>query len=264
MPEGHSIHRAARRIRAAIGGAVMERVEARGPDLVEVKAEQRLAGSTLVETEAQGKHLLLHFSSGCSVHSHLRMDGAWHVYREGERWKKGSRRAWLVLGGGGWLAVNFDGPILELHPTEELRRDSRLLRLGPDILGDAFNDDEYLRRLRRNHHLEIGEAVMRQDIVAGIGNIYKNESLFLSGTSPWRRIAELDDDELLAIRTTATRIMTDGILDSRTITYTGPGRPGQWVYGREAKPCRRCGRELSSCKQGVDQRITWWCASCQG
>jgi endonuclease-8 len=191
------------------------------------------------------------------------MDGAWHLYRIGERWKAPGRNAWLVLESGDWQAVNFGGPILELHRTESLQRDERLTTLGPDILVEPFDDAEYVRRMRRNDSREIGDAVMQQRIVAGIGNIYKNESLFMTGIDPWRRVSTLADDDLVRIRTQATIIMHDGVLDARTITFKGPGPAGKWVYGRGGDACRRCSSRIESALQGDDQRITWWCPYCQ-
>jgi endonuclease-8 len=191
------------------------------------------------------------------------MDGVWHLYRRGERWRKSRTRAWLVLGSGEWDAVEFDGPILELHRTEDLLRDPAITELGPDILVEPFDDAEYLRRMRRGDQREIGDAVLQQRIVAGIGNIYKAESLYLASIDPWRRVRDLTDEELLEIRRIATRIMHDGVLDARAITYTGPGRPGQWVYGRAGQACRRCRTRIESRKQGDDQRVTYWCPRCQ-
>jgi endonuclease-8 len=263
MPEGHTIHRAARRIRSVLQDQRLDRVAVRGQHLIEAKAETRLRGSTVTGVEARGKHLLIHTDAGWSIHSHLRMDGVWHLYRRGERWRKARTRAWLVLGAGEWDAVNFDGPILELQRTEDLLRDPALTELGPDILVEPFDDAEYLRRMRRNDAREIGDAVLRQRIVAGIGNIYKSESLFMTGIDPWRRVSSLDDADLVRIREQATRIMRDGVLDARAITYTGPGRPGQWAYGRSGLPCRRCGTAILSARQGEDQRTTYWCPSCQ-
>jgi len=245
-------------------GKRLDRVEARGAHLVAAKAVQRLRGTTVVDVEARGKHLLVHTDAGWSIHSHLRMDGAWHLYRRGERWNKSRRRAWIVLGAGDWDAVNFDGPILELHRTEDLLRSPVLTELGPDILVEPFDDRDFLRRMRRNDEREIGDAVMQQRIVAGIGNIYKAESLFMTGIDPWRRVAKLSDEELVRIREQATKIMQDGVLDARAITYAGPGVPGRWAYGRFGEPCRRCATAIRREPQGQDQRSTYWCPTCQG
>ncbi len=263
MPEGHTIHRAARRLRSVLQGNRLERVQARGQHLVSAKAEQRLLGATVTDVEAIGKHLLVHTDRGWSVHSHLRMDGVWHLYRRGERWRKSRRRAWLVLGSGQWDAVEFDGPILEIHPTDELLRSRVLTDLGPDVLVDPFDDADYVRRMRRDPDRELGDAIMDQRNVAGIGNIYKAESLFMAGVNPWRRMRDVSDEQLLAIREVATRIMHDGVLDARAITFKGPGPPGQWAYGRVGQPCRRCGTPIEARAQGENQRVTFWCPVCQ-
>jgi endonuclease-8 len=263
MPEGHTIHRAARRLRSVLQDQPLDRVVARGPHLVVAKAEQRLLGTTVTGVEARGKHLLVHVDAGWSIHSHLRMDGTWQLYRRGERWRKARKRAWLQLGAGDWDAVNFDGPILELHRTQDLQHERVLVELGPDVLAEPFDEREYLRRMRANGGREVGDAVMQQRIVAGIGNIYKAESLFLAGIDPWRRVEELDDSELIVIREVATRIMLDGVLDARAITFNGPGPPGKWAYGRPGRPCRRCGSPIRSAPQGEDQRTTFWCERCQ-
>jgi endonuclease-8 len=263
MPEGHTIHRAARRLRSVLAGNRLDRVSARGTHLVQAKAELRLRGTTVTDVEARGKHLLIHTDAGWTIHSHLRMDGVWHLYRRGERWRKSRSRAWLQLGAGEWDAVNFDGPILELHRTQDLLRDAVLTELGPDVLVEPFDDAEFLRRMHRNGDREIGDAVMQQRIVAGIGNIYKAESLFMSRIDPWRRVRELSDEELLSIRETATRIMHDGVLDARAITFHGPGPVGRWAYDRYGLPCRVCGTPIRREKQGADQRSTYWCPTCQ-
>lgn len=263
MPEGHTIHRAARRLRSVLAGNRLDRVDARGAQLVEARAAQRLQGAVVTAVEARGKHLLIHTDTGWSVRSHLRMDGAWHLYRRGEKWSKSRRRAWLVLGAGAWEAVNFDGPILQIQRTDDMLRNPVLTELGPDVLVEPFDDAEYLRRMRRAAGREIGDAVMDQRTIAGIGNIYKSESLFLTKVDPWVRVRDLSDGELVAIREVATRIMQDGVLDARAITYKGPGAPGRWAYGRSGEACRVCGTELLSRKQGINQRTTTWCLSCQ-
>jgi endonuclease-8 len=266
VPEGHTIHRAARRLRSILAGNRLERVEVRGQHLVAAKARERLLGATVTDVEARGKHLLVHVAAedGLTIHSHLRMDGVWHLYRVRDPWKRARRRAWLVLGSGEWDAVNFDGPILGLHRTDELEHlVPSLAALGPDVLGDGFDEAEYLRRMRRDGDRELGDALLDQSIVAGIGNIYKSEALALTRTSPWRRVRDLDDATLLRVRETATRIMRDGVLDARAITWKGPGPAGQWAYGRAGRPCRSCRQPIASRPQGANQRTTYWCARCQ-
>lgn len=263
MPEGHTIHRAARRLASVLKGRPLERVEVRARQLVQVGARERLLGASVTDVEARGKHLLVHTDAGCSIHSHLRMDGVWHLYRVGERWRKSRRRAWLVLGAGEWDAVNFDGPILELHPTRELLESRALTQLGPDVLVEPFDESEYLRRMRTQAPRGIGDVVLDQRVIAGIGNIYKSESLYLAGIDPWRRVEDVTGEELLELRRVATRIMLDGVLDARAITYRGPGPAGRWAYGRAGQPCRRCRTPISHAAQGEEQRTTYWCPRCQ-
>lgn len=263
MPEGHILHHAARRIGSVLTGRTIERVEARGPHLRVARAEERLTGAQVTGVEARGKHLLIYTDRDITVHSHLRMDGAWHLYRVGEPWRKPTRRAWIAIESNGWVAVNFDGPILDLIAPGDLATHASLARLGPDILVQPFPDHRYLTNMRSVSHEEIGVAVMLQQVVSGIGNIYKCESLFMSGISPWDRVRDLPDSQLLALRATASRIMADGVLDQRAITYRGPGAPGKWVYGRTGRPCRRCGRPIRTADQGPEPRITWWCETCQ-
>jgi endonuclease-8 len=263
MPEGHTIHRAARRIASVLVGRQLERVEARGAQLVEAQARARLLGATITAVEARGKHLLIHTDAGWTLHSHLRMDGVWHLYRRGEPWRRARTRAWLLLGSGDWDAVEFDGPILTLVRTEQLDADQSLTELGPDILVTPFDDDEFLRRMRRGDDREIGDALLQQRIVAGIGNIYKSETLFMTQVDPWKCVREFDDEELVRVRELATRIMEAGVLDARAITFHGPGPKGRWVYRRAGMPCRRCATAIRSALQGDDQRTTYWCPRCQ-
>lgn len=263
MPEGHTIHRAARRIGSVLRGQEIERVEARGPGLVEARAAERLRGDVVRDVEARGKHLMIHTEGGYTIHSHLRMDGAWHLYRAGERWRKSRTRAWLALGAGEWDAVNFDGPILELVHTADLDKVRGLAELGPDLLIEPFDDAEYLRRMRRANEREIGDALLQQWIVAGIGNIYKSESLFMTLNDPWQLVREFSDEELVRIREKATTIMTEGITNSRAVTFHGPGRPGRWVYRRAGEACRRCATRILAREQGADRRVTYWCPKCQ-
>ncbi len=263
MPEGHTIHRAALRLRTVLLDQPLERVQARGAKLVEARAAPKLDGAIVTGIEARGKHLLVHVDRGLTIHSHLRMDGVWHLYRVGEPWKRARVRAWLVLGSGEWDAVNFDGPILELHHTDRLDLVHSLATLGPDVLADEFDGHEYLRRMRRDDAREIGDALLDQSLVAGIGNIYKSETLMLALVDPFRPVGDLDDETLLRIRETATRIMRDGVLDARAITWKGPGPPGRWVYSRAGQRCRRCGGLIQSHAQGENQRTTYWCPRCQ-
>ncbi|MDQ4071568.1 MAG: hypothetical protein M3088_01660, partial [Actinomycetota bacterium] len=249
MPEGDTIHRAARQVGAALVGREIESIETPQPRHRLDRWPQRLAGRAVRSVEARGKHLLLRFEGELTVHSHLRMGGSWRVYRRGERSRLSTRGAWLVLRTAEHEVVQFDGPVLELLTDGRARSDPRLAALGPDILAEEFDEAAYLRRLRAEDPTRgIGDALLDQRNVAGIGNIWKSEGCHLAAIDPWRRLAELSDAEALAI-VRALRPLTRQSVEGRgrieTYRPEGDGRPAggdghTWVHGRGGLPCRSC------------------------
>jgi endonuclease-8 len=217
--------------------------------------------------DAHGKHLFLRFEGDLTIHSHLRMGGWWGVFRPGERWRRSPRRAWLVLRTDEHEVVQFDGPVLELMTESRTRFDQRLARLGPDIIADDFDERAYLARLRRDDHTRgIGDAVLDQRIVAGIGNIWKAEGCFMAGIDPWRPVGEVSDEEALAVVRAARPLMRESAEHGgRTVTYGDRDSRdgGTWVFERTGLPCRRCGTLIRSRGQGDDNRTTYWCPGCQ-
>jgi endonuclease-8 len=200
MPEGDTIHHAAARIRAVLEGRVPEEIVTPHPRHQLDRWPERLAGRSVRAVDARGKHLFVRFDGGLTLHSHLRMTGAWDVHREGERWQRARRRAWLVLRYGGWEVVEFDGPVLELMSDARTRSDPRLMALGPDVLGEDFDTNRFLARLRADDPgRPIGDALLEQRTVAGIGNEWKCESCFAVGVDPWRPVAKVSDEEALAL-----------------------------------------------------------------
>src|SRR5438270_1277620 len=194
MPEGDTIHRAARRIARALEGRVPEEILTPQPRHARDGWPEALAGRSVRAVEARGKHLFIRFDGGLTLHSHLRMTGSWGVYRDGQRWGRASRRAWIVLRCAGWHVVEFDGPVLELLTDARARSHPQLAALGPDVLGERFDTAEFLRRLRTGERTRpIGDALLDQEIVAGIGNLWKAETCFALGLSPWRALAEVRD-----------------------------------------------------------------------
>ena len=201
MPEGDTIHHAARRIRAALAGRVPDEITTPHPRFGRDRWPERLTGRTVEAVDAMGKHLLLRFEGGLVVHSHLRMTGAWRVLRHGERWPRTPRAAWLVLRYGRDEVVQFDGPVLELMTAARVRSDPRLAGLGPDLVApQAFDEDKFLRRLREDDPTRtLGDALLDQHNVAGIGNFWKSEGCWLAQVDPWRRLGEVTDEEALAV-----------------------------------------------------------------
>lgn len=257
MPEGDTIHYAARRIGAVLEGRVPERILTPQARHSSDRWPERLAGRSVRAVEARGKHLLLGFEGGLTIHSHLRMSGSWAVHASGQPWRRARRRAWLLLGIGDWEVVQFDGPVLELLTDARVRSDRRLGGLGQDVLGERFDEVEFLRRLREDDPSRpIGDALLEQRTVAGIGNVWKAESCFAARLDPWRPTGAVDDQQVLAALAFARKQMARSVRE-------GPGsRPGA-VYRRAGMPCGRCGTTIRQRGQWENNRLTYWCPGCQ-
>lgn len=247
MPEGDSLHRAAQRL-AVLAGQRLE-VETPHPRAAAKGIAERLDGRRLDSVEANGKNLLLRFEGGFVLRSHLRMTGRWRV---GARGAPRTGLPWLVLRGERHEAVLWNGPVLELRKGgSPLAR----ARLGPDILGDPPDYDAMLARLRRAEQTRaVGDALLDQRLVAGIGNVWKAESLWGAQVSPWRPLADVSDDELRSALDAAHRLMK---------LRVGGARPLRRVYRRGGRPCVRCGTRIRSHPQGDNARTAYWCPGCQ-
>lgn len=265
MPEGDTVHNAARRIAAALVGREIRSIETPQERHALDRWPERLAGRAVRAVEARGKHLLIRFDGGLTLHSHLRMGGMWGVYRCGERWQGSARRAWLVIRTAEHEVVQFDGPVLELMTDARSRSDPRLARLGPDVVADEFDERAFLTRLRDDDPARpIGDALLDQRNVAGIGNIWRSEGCFMAGVDPWRASADLSDDEALAvIRTTRPPMRESARRGGRIVTYRGHRRGGTFVYDRAGLPCRRCDTPIAARGLGDDNRTVYWCPRCQ-
>jgi endonuclease VIII len=251
MAEGDTILRAARRIDAALTG---ETVAAAAPNPCGRAAGiERLNGRRLERVESHGKNLLLHFGD-LALHSHMGMNGSWHVYPRGGRWRKPRRAAWAVLAGESREAVQFGGPTLRVIPAARLSRDPQLARLGPDVLAPDFDPDRAVASLRTDPARTLGDALLDQALVAGIGNIFKSEACFAARLDPWRPLADLGDDDLRRVLEAARRLMLEAVATGRH-TYA--------VY-RARRPCPNCGGRIASRGQGDANRTTYWCPRCQG
>ena len=256
MPEGDTIHYAARRIGPLLEGLVPE-IAHPSPRLRGERWPQKLAGRRVTAIDAHGKHLLLRFEGGLTIHSHLRMTGSWGTYRDGQRWRRAARRAWLVLRTDRGEAVQFDGPVLELMTESRTRLDRRLAELGPDILAPRFDERRFLTRLRGDDATRpIGDALLDQRTIAGIGNLWKCEGCFEAAIDPWRRTGAVGDEEVLAlVRATRPRMQQSALAGMQDLHRV--------IYAKAGRPCPRCGAPIRSRGQGDDNRITYWCAGCQ-
>jgi len=260
MPEGDTIHHAALRVGAVLTGHVPDALETPHPRFGRDRWPQRLAGRRVEAVDAIGKHLLLRFEGGLVIHSHLRMTGMWRVLAEGERWPRSQRSAWLIIRRGESTVVQFNGPVLELLTAMRVRGDPRLAGLGPDLVAAApFDEAKYLRRLREDDPTRtLGDALLDQRIVAGIGNFWKSEACWLAGLDPWRRLAEVSDEEALEVVRAIRPLMRESASHGRQSDY-------RVIYDKAGVPCPRCGPPalIRSRGQGDDNRTTYWCPACQ-
>lgn len=251
MAEGDTILRAARRIEAALGG---ETVEAGAPNpRGRAAGVERLDGRRLERVEARGKHLLLGFGD-LTLHSHLGMNGSWRIAARGADLGRPRSSAWVVLSGAGQEAAQFGGPTLRVLSASQLRLDPTLARLGPDVLADDFDLEAAVRSLRSAGDRPLGDALLDQRLIAGIGNIFKSEACFAARLDPWRPVADFSDSQLERVLTATRRLMLASVVS---------GRHARAVYRRAGQPCPSCGTPLRSRGQGDANRSTYWCPSCQ-
>ncbi|HUK68182.1 MAG TPA: DNA-formamidopyrimidine glycosylase family protein [Streptosporangiaceae bacterium] len=257
MPEGDVVWWYARRLHSALAGDVLTRSDFRVPRF----ATADLTGRIVTQVVSRGKHLLMRVEGGLIVHTHLRMDGSWRIRPAAEH-VPASHRVRLVLGNDTWVAIGYQLGVVELLPAAQER--SVTGQLGPDLLGGDWDPDEAVRRLGTIPSREIGEALLDQHNLAGIGNQYKSEVLFLRGINPWRPVGKVEDlDRLVSL---AQRLL-DANKDRIGQVTTGVSRRGEetWVYGRAGLPCRRCRTRLRRAAQGgaAEERVTFWCPKCQ-
>jgi endonuclease-8 len=266
VPEGDTIYRAARTLHAALAGRVVTRFETVFSQLARFDHQSPVAGRTVERVVSEGKHLIIHFSGDLHLRTHMRMHGSWHIYKPGERWRKRHSDMRIVIATDEWVAVAFNAPVAEFHDASSLARQDDLANIGPDFLGDAFDFDEAMRRIRARPEEEIADVLLNQRVVAGIGNEYKSEVLFVARINPFTRVRELTDAQLLHILETSRKLMLANVTkrtSGRVTTFSLDPSQQKYVYGRSGKPCRRCGTRVQYAKQGKDVRGTYWCGKCQ-
>jgi endonuclease VIII len=259
VPEGDTLHRAARALHRVLAGKRLVRVRS---GVLGIEPE-RLLGRNVERVQAEGKNLLVVLEGGLVVHTHLRMNGSWHLYRPGEAWKKPESQARLVLEVEDAVAVCFLAPTVRLVTHREGAEKPVLRDLGPDLLSPTFDERLALSRLRAAADLPLGEAIMRQDLVSGIGNIYKSETLFACRLDPFAPVGSFSEEDLLSVLRTARRFLRRNVEGNRrSFRITGEG-DRQWVYDRSGRPCYRCSTPIRMRRQGGMSRSTYFCASCQ-
>jgi endonuclease VIII len=281
MPEGDAIFRAARNMHRVLAGHAVTRFETAYAHLDRVNVDTPIVGRTIDRVESAGKHHLIVFgpplgqSGDLILRTHMRMNGSWHLYRHGERWWRGPQSMRVRVDTADWVAVAFNVPVAEFVTPKELATRDPVAKLGPDLLGREFDRDEAVRRLVASAHQPIAMSLLDQRLVAGIGNIYKSETLFLAGVNPFTPAASVPAGVLETLLDIARGLLKDNVVEGaspriqtyRNLRMTNPASnhdESLWVYGRAGKPCRKCGTPIEMKKMGLEARSTYWCPNCQG
>jgi endonuclease-8 len=273
MPEGDTIFRAARTLHRALAGHTITRFETALAPLAQIDRDRPIAGRTVDKVEAAGKHCLMHLSGGLVLRTHMRMNGSWHIYRPGEKWQRPAHAMRIRMDTADWVAVAFNVYAAEFIAADRVGRHPTLGTLGPDLLGDV-DRDRAMALIRRSGGRPVHEVLLDQRVMAGLGNVYKSEILFMSRLHPDTPANALDEQKWIEIVELSQKLLRANVADgsgTQIVTYRGlrrtTGRMSPedrlWVYSRGGKPCRRCGTRISSRKDGDDARVTYWCPICQ-
>ncbi|HKB10371.1 MAG TPA: DNA-formamidopyrimidine glycosylase family protein [Vicinamibacterales bacterium] len=272
MPEGDTIYRAAVAMHRALAGRVVTRFESVYPAVMRIAVDRPIVGRTIESVSARGKHLLIAFSGDLILRTHMRMSGSWHLYGAGARWQRPARDMRVLVATCEVEAVGFNVPVAELLTARDLSRHAQLSALGPDLLDPAFDAAEAARRIRARGREPVGDVLLNQRVLAGIGNVFKSEILFLGGIEPFTPVAALSDPDIERLVAIAREQLAANVLTRSQSLNPSIGRRTTrsldpnikfWVYGRGGERCRRCGSLIEARKSGLDARLTYWCPRCQ-
>lgn len=275
MPEGDTIFRAARALSRALGGKVITGFRSTYPMLTRVHDDSPLTGQTVELVESRGKWLLMHFSGGGTLATHMLMSGSWHIYRPGEHWQKPRSAARIVIENAEFHAVGFNIPVAEMHTPQTLARERRFPQQGKDLLNAEFDETAALDGVVAYPEEEIGNMLLNQGVMAGVGNVFKSEACFVAGIHPFAKVGGLTRAEVLRVIRVAHRQLASNVMEDSgdtIVTWRGAGRrtthrsapmESLWVYGRSGEACRKCGARIRKRIQGHDARVTFWCPECQ-
>jgi len=275
VPEGDTIFRAARALGRALTAKPITGFRSNYPLLTRFHEDTPLIGQCVTSVESRGKWLLIHFSGGATLATHMLMSGSWHIYRRGERWQRPQAHMRIVLENSELVAVGFNVPVAKILRTEELERALRIPSTLTDALSEDFVAAEVARRILAHGPDQIGCVLLNQQVIAGVGNVFKSEICFVTGTNPFCKISALDAERISALISASRKLLKANVLeDSGDMIVTNSGKKRRtthrsdpsanlWVYGRQGEPCRRCGESIQSRVQEPDMRITFWCPQCQ-
>ena len=275
MPEGDTIFRTARNLGRALAGKPVTVFRSTYPMLTRFHDDTPITGQLVSSVEARGKWLLIHFSGGGTLATHMLMNGSWHIYRHGERWQQPRFNMRIVIENTQYIAVGFKVPVAEMHTAQSLARDRRFPAAAIDVLNPAFNAEDAALRIQAHGSEEIADVLLHQEVLAGVGNEFKSEICFVTGIHPFCRVAALTLPQIQSLVAASQKLLRANVLvDSgdTLVTYAGTRRhtphesdptASVWVYGRHGEPCRRCAEPIRRRIQGPDARVTFWCPRCQ-
>lgn len=275
MPEGDTIYRTARSMGRALIGRPITGFRSNYPLLTRFHDDTPITGQTVESVESRGKWLLIHFSGGATLATHMLMNGSWHLYPRGERWQKPARDMRIVLENREYQAVAFTVPVARIYTAQALAREKRIPPANADVLSENFDAGSVFARIRACAGEEIGDVLLHQHVMAGVGNVFKSEVCFVERVNPFCTVAALSDEQIQGLIETSRRLVAANVLEdsgNMIVTYRGQQRrtthstspqDSLWVYGRSGEPCRRCGTAIRHRLQGPDARVTFWCPACQ-
>ncbi len=275
MPEGDTLFRTARTLSRALVGQPITGFRSVLPRLTRFHEDSPFTGRRVTSVESRGKWLLMHFSGGDTLLTHLLMSGSWHIYRPGERWQKPSHHMRIVLETAHFHAIAFRVPVAEMHTAASLARHPRIPQPSFDLLDPAFNLADAAARIAQCADEEIADVLLHQHVLAGVGNEFKSEICFVCGVHPFARVAALNGEQIAHVVAVSHQLLHANVMEDsgntivtfrglhRRTTHASDPKESVWVYGRAGEPCRKCGSRIESRKQGPDARITFWCSHCQ-
>jgi endonuclease-8 len=275
MPEGDTIFRTARALGRGLVGHVITGFRSNYALLMRFHDDTPLTGQQVDRVESRGKWILIYFSGGGILVTHMLMSGSWHIYRPGERWLQPGHNMRIVLENSICQAVAFRVPVAQMHTASSLARDHRIPKPTSDVLNSDFDAEAAKMRILACADEEIGNVLLHQNVLAGIGNVFKSEVCFVTGVNPFCKVADLRSAEIDALISASKNLVAANVLEDSggtIVTYHGPHRrtaytsdptASLWVYGRNDDPCRRCGDRIRRRVQGPDARVTFWCGQCQ-
>jgi len=275
MPEGDTLFRTARSLGRALAGKPITAFRSTFPLLTRFHDDTSLTGQSVLRVESRGKWLLIHFSGGATLVTHLLMNGSWHIYRHGERWQQPRFNMRIVLENSDYIAVGFRVPVAHIHTAQSLARDPRIPRPAIDVLSAEFDAEAAALRVQAHANEEVADVLLHQEVLAGVGNVFKSEICFVTGVNPFCKVGALDPQAVASLIAAAQKLIAANVVEDSgdtIVTYGGRKRrtthesdstASLWVYGRKGEPCRRCGELIRMRIQGPDARVTFWCPLCQ-